>query len=241
MSSTTTTVSRNARSRSGKRGPTSASSPSAKAVSVDIATPQPRADGLAGVEGQVDRDRPPSRRRRRAAAARAGAARAARRGRTRAAPRARRRRRRVISPLLTQSRRSSATPPSPRSIESVVVQTLVGVRVDVHPHERGDRGGEQHGGTAGLGAEELPQRRLEVARPRGAPTEARIARVGRRLGVRRVGHDQATPAAVGVACADIRGIIVLASHAWCGANARLAETQERGAEDAALRRATPQG
>ena len=45
MSSTTTTVSMNARSRSGKRGPTSASMPSANAVSVDIATPQPCADG----------------------------------------------------------------------------------------------------------------------------------------------------------------------------------------------------
>ncbi len=41
MSSTTTSVSRNERSRSGKRGPTSASVPRAKAVSVDIAAPQP--------------------------------------------------------------------------------------------------------------------------------------------------------------------------------------------------------
>ena len=38
-------VSMNARSRSGNRGPTSASIPSANAVSVDIATPQPCADG----------------------------------------------------------------------------------------------------------------------------------------------------------------------------------------------------
>ncbi len=45
MSSTTATVSMNARSRSGNRGPTSASTPSAKAVSVDIATPQPWAAG----------------------------------------------------------------------------------------------------------------------------------------------------------------------------------------------------
>ena len=36
----------NARSRSGKRGPTSASIPSANAVSVDIAAPEPCADGL---------------------------------------------------------------------------------------------------------------------------------------------------------------------------------------------------
>ena len=44
-SSTTETVSMNARSRIGKRGPTSASIPSANAVSVDIAAPQPCADG----------------------------------------------------------------------------------------------------------------------------------------------------------------------------------------------------
>jgi hypothetical protein len=43
-SSTTAIVSMNARSRSGKRGPTSASMPRAKAVSVDIAVPQPWAD-----------------------------------------------------------------------------------------------------------------------------------------------------------------------------------------------------
>ena len=41
MSSTTTTVSMNALSLSGKRGPTSASMPSANAVSVDITVPQP--------------------------------------------------------------------------------------------------------------------------------------------------------------------------------------------------------
>ena len=40
----TTTVSRKARSASGNRGPISASIPSAKAVSVDMATPQPAAD-----------------------------------------------------------------------------------------------------------------------------------------------------------------------------------------------------
>ena len=41
MSSTTATVSMKALSRSGNLGPTSASIPSAKAVSVDIATPNP--------------------------------------------------------------------------------------------------------------------------------------------------------------------------------------------------------
>jgi hypothetical protein len=43
-SSTTAIVSMNARRRSGKRGPTSASMPSANAVSVDIAVPQPCAE-----------------------------------------------------------------------------------------------------------------------------------------------------------------------------------------------------
>ena len=45
-SSTTATDSRNARTRSGNRGPVSASVPSANAVSVDIAAPQPWAAGL---------------------------------------------------------------------------------------------------------------------------------------------------------------------------------------------------
>jgi hypothetical protein len=45
-SSKTTAVSMKARSRSGRRGPTNASRPSAKAVSVDIAIPHPRAEEL---------------------------------------------------------------------------------------------------------------------------------------------------------------------------------------------------
>ena len=45
-SSTTETVSMNARRRSGKRGPTIASRPRANAVSVDIAVPKPCAEGL---------------------------------------------------------------------------------------------------------------------------------------------------------------------------------------------------
>ena len=57
MSSTTTTVSMNARRRSGKRGPTSASRPSANAVSVDIATPQPCAEGRPALKTRIDRDR----------------------------------------------------------------------------------------------------------------------------------------------------------------------------------------
>ena len=53
-SSTTKMVSRNTRTRSGTSRPSSASRPSASAVSVDIATPHPCALGAAGVDGQVD-------------------------------------------------------------------------------------------------------------------------------------------------------------------------------------------
>src|SRR5439155_6255351 len=42
---------------------------------------------------------------------------------------------------------------------------LVRRRVDVHPREGGNRRGEQEGRATGLGAEELPERRLEASRP----------------------------------------------------------------------------
>ena len=51
-SSTTITASMNERSRSGKRGPTSASIPSAKAVSVDIAAPHPCAAELPALKAR---------------------------------------------------------------------------------------------------------------------------------------------------------------------------------------------
>ena len=44
-------------------------------------------------------------------------------------------------------------------------ERVVRRRVDVHPDERGGRRGQQDRRTAGLGAEELPQRRLHAARP----------------------------------------------------------------------------
>ena len=56
MSSTTTTVSMNARNRSGKRGPTSASRPSANAVSVDIAITPAMRGGPTGIDDEIDRD-----------------------------------------------------------------------------------------------------------------------------------------------------------------------------------------
>ena len=56
-SSTTATVSMNARSEFGKRRPTSASIPSANAVSVDIAVPQAPAGAFDPAISQEDRDR----------------------------------------------------------------------------------------------------------------------------------------------------------------------------------------
>ena len=125
MSSTTTTVSRKVRSAAGSAARPGRAVPSANAVSVDIATPQPCAAGLAGVDREVDRDRhEPSRRRRRAAGS-------ASRGRSRSSPRSNSRRasspttkkKNVIRPVLTHSRRSWASSWSPRRIESAVCQT----------------------------------------------------------------------------------------------------------------------
>src|ERR671931_1830163 len=123
-SSTTTTVSMKARSRSGKRGPTSASRPSAKAVSVDMAAPQPCAEGRPALKARkiaTATSAPPP-------PARTGKA---KRRRSRSSPRSNSRRasspttkkKNVISPLFTQSRRSSAMPQRPSSTASRVDQT----------------------------------------------------------------------------------------------------------------------
>ena len=180
MSSTTTTVSMNARRRSGNRGPTSASSPSANAVSVDIAMPQPCADELAGVEGEVDRDRHRH-------AADPGEQRQRDRRRSRSSPRSNSRRasrpttkkKNVISPLFTHSRRSSDTPVPPTDRERRRPRPRRRRRVDVHPASAGERRAEQHRGAARLGAQELPQRRLHVSRPRRPPGELRCLRLDR--------------------------------------------------------------
>src|SRR3954469_11946814 len=76
----------------------------------------------------------------------------------------------VISPLFTHLRSVSWTPPPPRSTASTAPpQLLVGSGVDVHPHERRRRRCEQKRRAAALGAQELAQRALEPARPRGCP------------------------------------------------------------------------
>jgi len=42
-------------------------------------------------------------------------------------------------------------------------------RIDVHPGQRGHRHAQQHGGATGLRAQEDPQRRLQIPRPRRPP------------------------------------------------------------------------
>jgi hypothetical protein len=50
--------------------------------------------------------------------------------------------------------------------------------VNVHPGERRERGSEKNCGAAGLGAQELAKRRLDVTRPRRQPRERRRAAAG---------------------------------------------------------------
>ena len=74
---------------------------------------------------------------------------------------------------------------------------LVRGRVDVRPHERGDRGREQDRGAAGLRAQELAQGRLDASRPGGAPGHGR----GRNdcLAVRHLASNERAPPR-GTAC-----------------------------------------
>ncbi len=134
-SSTTATVSMNARSRSGSRRPTSASMPSANAVSVDIATPQPCADGLPAFAtrkipiGTTIPPRP------------ASSGRVTRR-RCRSSPRSNSRlasspitkKKNVIRPVLIQPRRSCATPALPIRIDKRVCHTLLYDEVSALTH-----------------------------------------------------------------------------------------------------------
>ncbi len=123
-SSTTETVSMNARSELGKRRPTSASIPSANAVSVDIAVPQAPVGACEPAIAKKIRTGtiiPPI-------PATTGSS---NRRRSRRSPRSNSRRasspttkkNNVISPELTQWRRSSETPAPPTRTLSDVVQT----------------------------------------------------------------------------------------------------------------------
>ncbi len=57
--------------------------------------------------------------------------------------------------------------------EGRVPGALIGGEVEVGPGEGRHRGREQDAGAAGLGGEEVAQRRLQAARPGGAPAECR--------------------------------------------------------------------
>src|SRR5262245_33102281 len=113
-----------ARRRSGNRGPTTASSPSAKAVSVDIATPQPCAEPRPTLQARytaIATAIPPS-------PASTGSK---ERRRSRSSPRSSSRlasspstkKKNVISPLEIHARRSIERPWSPSATASVVPQT----------------------------------------------------------------------------------------------------------------------
>ena len=80
----------------------------------------------------------------------------------------------VMRPPFTQWRRSWATRERPEpDRQRGAPHRLVRRRVEIDPQQRRQRGAQQHGGAAGLGAQELAQRRLQVARPGGAAGERR--------------------------------------------------------------------
>ncbi len=114
----------NARNRIGKRGPTRASIPRANAVSVDIAAPQPCADGRPALIARkiaTGTAIPPT----------PAASGSTMRRRSRSSPRSNSRRasspttrkKSVINPLFSHCRRSWETPAPPMRIESTVSQT----------------------------------------------------------------------------------------------------------------------
>ena len=153
-------------------GATSASTPSANAVSVDIAAPQPCAPRAARVEREVDRDRDRH---------------AAERGEHRDGqppPLAQlplvelalgleaddeevERHQALVDPLAQVEGDARAAEPD-RQLGRP--DGLVGVRPRrVRPHERRDRRGQQRRRARRLGVEEVAHRRREVARPRRPP------------------------------------------------------------------------
>ena len=71
----------------------------------------------------------------------------------------------VVDPVLKVLRDTGATDPNRQARRPGLA---VGRRVDVDPDERRDSRGQEDDRTARLGAEELAQRRTDVARPGGA-------------------------------------------------------------------------
>ena len=172
----------NARSELGNRRPTSASIPSANAVSVDIAVPQAP---VGACEPAIARKIatgtiiPPM----------PAATGSSSRRRSRRSPRSNSRRasspttkkNNVISPELTQWRRSSVDArAADQDAQRRRPDALVG-GADVGPDQRADRAGQQERRRPGLGPQEVAQRRLEVARPGGPSREAAGDRGGARL------------------------------------------------------------
>src|SRR5918996_627147 len=156
MSSATTTVSMKARSRSESRGPASARTPSAKAVSVASTIPQPCAEKrqheapslpkLAEVElaprlepddEEEERHQP------------------------------------AVHPLAKRKRNARA---AEVDRQRRLPQLLVRGRVDVHPDERRNRRPQQDRRAGRLGTQKLPQRRPQAARPRRPAREAQRPR-----------------------------------------------------------------
>ena len=124
MSSMTTTVSRKARSRSGNRGPMRASIPRAKAVSVDMATPQPLAEDSPALTTRYSRTATVM------PTIPAVTGRTVRRlsrsspmSNSRRTSRPTTKKKNVIRPLFTQPTRSIVTPEPPSWTDNVVCQT----------------------------------------------------------------------------------------------------------------------
>ena len=169
-SSTTTTVSMNARRRAENARPDEREhAERERGVGRHRGSPAVRRR-MAGVEREVDRDghdhaADPGEQRQREAAALAQLAHVELAARLEADDEEEERHQPVVDPVPHVLRQAGAAD-ADRQVRRPEV--LVGRRVDVDPDERRDRRGEQDDRTARLGAEELAQRRADVARPGGA-------------------------------------------------------------------------
>ena len=151
----------------GKRGPTRASMPSAKAVSVDIATPHPWAEASPRVDGQVDRDRHDhpaegGEHRQGEAAALAQLADVELAPHLEPDDEEEERHQAVVDPIAEVLGDARVADPDR---ECVCQTRLVGGRSMLAQASAATRRAEQDDGAAGLGAQELAQRSRQAARP----------------------------------------------------------------------------
>ena len=180
-SSTTASVSRNTRIRVADLGVTSATVANAKAVSVDIAAPQPFAPDPPASNAMSAGDRPPRpHQERRVREPRSAAAHGTLRDRAAAwdsSPTTKKNLALPIRPSLTQCRRSASMPALPSRIDRCVrPQRLIAMRPwRVGPHQRRNRGRQHHSGAARLRSQEAPDRRGQVPGPR-RPASVRTRR-----------------------------------------------------------------